>query len=174
MKVRYFLLTTALLAACGSSRSANKHDAPHFGVRAGEKISVFPVEPHQWRKDPDCYVSQSAFDLNNEFDPQPQALKWRKQRKLSGYLFANFEGWSFTPAKQGDDPKDFGNDRYYTSIYYTRTDISFAPEPRAYWISFIGREALCNSQRPDEAHFDVPFSPNLVIIDQIAKLIRLP
>ncbi|MFC0204605.1 hypothetical protein [Novosphingobium soli] len=174
MKVHYLLLTTALLAAYGSNRPANEPDGSQSAVKSGEKIIVFPVEPHQWRKDPDCYVSQAAFDLNNEVYPEPQALRWRKQRKFSGYLFTNFEGASFVSANRGNDPHNLGLDHYQTSIHYNGSDIPFAPEPRVYWISFTGREALCNSQRPDEAHFDLPSSPNLVIIDQIAEQIRMP
>ena len=173
MKMQYLLLTATLLAGCGPNRSANEHDARKSDLRPGEKMAVLPLEPHQWRKDPDCYVSKTAFDSNDVLRPQAQALKWREQRRFSGYLYTNFEGWSFTPAQRKEDPNGLGEGRYYASIYYTGRKIAFAPEPRTYWVTFVGREALCNSQRPDDPYFDAPFSPNLMIIDRFEAQARV-
>jgi hypothetical protein len=46
-------------------------------------------------------------------------------------------------------------------------------KPQTYWVQFVGREALCNSQRLDDTHFDIPFSPNLVIIDRFKTRTRV-
>ena len=101
------------------------------------------------------------------------ALKWHRGRHFSGYLFTNFEGWTFVPAKRREHPNSLGEGRYYASVYYAGTKIAAAPEPRIYWVRFVGREALCNTQRPQDRAFDAPFSPNLVIVDRLEVLGRV-
>ena len=173
MTIKHAFLATVILTGCGPNPSVDQPVARQLDVRSGEKIVVFSIEPYQWREDADCYVSKSAFDPNNTLRPRPEALKWRKQRHFSGYLHTNFEAWSFTPAEWSDDSTKFGEGRYSASIYYQGSEIAFAPEPRAYRITFIGREALCNTQRPDERVTSAPRSPNLVIIDRIESQSRV-
>ncbi len=173
MRARCIVLNVALLIGGGLVWSVEGHADSQSDLRPGETIVVLPTEPHQWRKDPDCYVSRNAFDPNNTLQPQAAALKWLKRHRYSGYIFTNFEGWTFASAKRNENPRHLGERRFYATAYYAGNRIAFAPEPRTYWANFIGREALCNSQRATDLKFDAPLSPNLVIVDSVQTLNRV-
>ena len=167
------MLNVALLIGGGLVLSGEGHAASQSDLRPGETIVIFPTEPHQWRKDPDCYVSRDAFDPNNTFAPAAAALKWSNRHRYSGYIFTNFEGWTFALAKRNENARRLGERRFYADVYYAGNRIAFAPEPRTYWVNFVGREALCNSQRATDLKFEHPLSSNAVIVDSFLKINRV-
>lgn len=175
MKLRALLPMVILLTGCDSHSAAKERNVQHSDLRPGETMVRLPLEPYQWRKDPRCYTSKDTFDPERTFDPSPEALKWRKATLFSGYLYTSFEGWSFVAAKRTDNPDGLGIGRYQASVDYEGKVIPglVQMKPQTYWVQFVGREALCNSQRPDDTHFDIPFSPNLVMIDRFETRTRV-
>jgi hypothetical protein len=100
-------------------------------------------------------------------------LKWRHSRTLRGYFYTNFEGASFVAAQRTDPPEGLGEGRYQTDLYFNTADFPNSVEPRTYWIEFVGKEALCNSQSPDDATFGIPFSRNLVWVEKFIRQVRV-
>jgi len=136
-------------------------------------MATFPTAPYQWRNDPDCYISKAAYQPDQASQPLPQVLKWRKSRRFSGYLNATFEGSSFVNAKRNENPDRLKDSRYWAQIYHSDSKVHFSFPYSTYWVIFVGREALCNSQRPENTRFEQPFSPNLVIADRFETVQRV-
>lgn len=172
MRMGFLLVTLLFLAACGTP-SSGKNESQQSDLQPGEKMALFPVEPYQWRNDPDCYISRSALASLRGTWPRPEALKWQKSRRYSGFLDATFEGSTFVVAKRNEKPDGLGEGRYQAQIYHHDLRVNFGFPYRTYWVVFIGREALCNSQRPGDAKFSLPTSPNLVIADRFEAVVRV-
>ena len=161
------------LASCESKPTSVFDGKSEKAINRSEIVTTVTLAPHEWRNDRDCYAAGTTMDSNAPFLTRVSAVKWRKSRQFHGYLYTNFEGWSFVVANRNERPGGLGEGRYQTDIYPTDDAVPFAPEPRTYWLEFVGAEALCNSQSPEDATFDVPLSRNLVRLEKVAKLERV-
>ena len=167
------LASALLLMGCNSRKEPASREPQQFEHKNGETVTSVATAPHQWRNDPDCFAKGTKIDPSDPFPLRAASVKWRNPRRLHGYLYTTFEGWNFVVADRRESSEGLGEGRYQTEIYATGDEIPLAPEPHSYWIEFIGREALCNSQSPDDATFALSLSPNLVKIDKIQKLQRV-
>lgn len=166
------LFASLLVIAGCDTRSAPAGEAIPEGVGANESMVRVNAAPYNWRNDPDCYVAGTKLASDNPFTNRAN-VEWRAAREFRGYLNTNFEGWTFVTANRKEPPEGLGEGRYQAEIYAPGSGIPFAPEPRTYWVEFIGAEARCNSQRPEDASFEFPSSQNLVRIDSIKMQERL-
>ncbi len=142
-------------------------------MKAGETITTMSLAPPQWRKDPDCFEpgAETLDDTSGYFDVE--RVKWRNPRILGGYYYTNFEGAIFVIAQRTELPEGLGEKRYQTHLYSDAPNFPGSVEPQIYWMEFVGREALCNSQSPEDAKFDTPFSQNLVRVEKILRQARV-
>lgn len=138
-----------------------------------EVVTTISLTPHQWRSDPDCFEAGAQIDDGSSSYFDVERVKWRAPRAFQGYFYTNFEGTSFVAAKRNERPEGLGEGHYQTDLYSTADNFPNSVEPQTYWVEFVGQEALCNSQRPDEAQFDRPFSPNLVRVVKIEHKARV-
>ena len=167
-------LSSALfLSACSAEPvpSVSKDRDEH--LKTHEVITTVSLTPSQWRNDPDCFEVGAQINVEPSGYFDVEKVKWRRPRAFRGYFYTNFEGNSFVAAKRTERPGDLGVGRYQTDVYSTAPNFPNTAEPHTYWVEFIGQEALCNSQRPDDAQFDLPFSPNLVRVEKIEHLERV-
>lgn len=171
--VIFVFASTLSLTACTAEPASSSAEAKADGVKAGETITTMSLAPPQWRKDPGCFEpgAQTLDDISGYFDVE--LVKWRNPRTLRGYYYTNFEGGSFVAAQRTEHPDGLGLGRYQTDLYSDAPNFPGSVEPQTYWIEFVGREALCNSQSPDDAKFDVPFSRNLVRVEKIIRQMRV-
>lgn len=167
------LASILLLTACSSDRAPSAAKAETDKLKAGEIITTISLAPHQWRKDADCFErgAQTLDETSGYFDAE--RVKWRNSRTFRGYFYTNFEGASFVAAQRTELSDGLGNGRYQADLYSDALDLPRSMEQQIYWIEFIGKEALCNSQTLDDAKFDVPMSRNLVRVDQIIRKARV-
>lgn len=165
--------STLSLTACSAEPTPSVAQARTDEARAGETIETISLAPHQWRKDPDCFEpgAQTLDDTSGFFDVE--RIKWRNPRTLRGYYYTNFEGGSFVAAQRTELPDGLEEGRYQTDLHSDAPNFPSSVEPQTYWIEFVGKEALCNAQRPDDAKFDVPMSRNLVRVEKIILLARI-
>jgi hypothetical protein len=152
--------------------NAQPGDAKQADVRPGERLTIMPLRPYDWRKSPDCYAPGARPDRADPPFLNTDAVKWRKRRSFSGYYTWTFEGSSFVLAQKHDDPDRSGAGHYWSDIYFKDNPKSKEHWPdtmkaKTYWVKFDGREALCNSQRSGDADFPTPSSTNLIMVDKI-------
>ncbi len=128
--------------------------------------------PAQWRKDPDCFEpgAQTLNDASGYINVG--RIKWRNPRTFRGYYNTNFEGGSFVAAQPTEHADGLGEGRYQAELHSDTRNFPSSVENQTYWIEFIGKEALCNAQRPDDAKFDVPLSQNLVRVKKVIRQAR--
>ena len=165
------------LVGCGKqtpqNSSALAQERPS-DLRPGEVMTTVSLNPYEWRKDMRCYVSEEAFDPERAFLPEPEALKWREPHRFSGFLDATFEGSTFVAARNGENPDTMDRNRFQAQVYYDDKRISLGSKlVESYWVEFVGREALCNSQRTSDSDFQATSSPNLVIADRFEVIRRI-
>lgn len=167
------LAITLSLTACSAETAPSAARARANDLKSGETVTTISLSPPQWRKDPDCFERGGLplDETSGYFDVEK--LKWRHSRTLRGYFYTNFEGSSFVAAQRTDSPDGLGEGRYQTDLYSNAPDFPNSVEPRTYWIEFVGKEALCNSQSPDDTTFDIPFSRNLVWVEKIIRQVRV-
>lgn len=161
------------VTACSAEPAPSVARARANDLKSGETVTTMSLSPPQWRKDPNCF-ERGGMPLDEKsgyFDVEK--LKWRHSRTLRGYFYTNFEGASFVAAQRTDPPDGLGVARYQTDLYSNAPDFPNSVEPRTYWVEFVGKEALCNSQSPDDATFDIPFSHNLVWVEKIIRQVRV-
>ena len=165
--------STLSLTACSEEHSRSVARSGTDQTKASETVTTISLAPHQWRKDPDCFErgAQTLDETSGYFDVD--RVKWRTSRTFRGFFYTNFEGASFVAAQRTEPPDGLGEHRYQTDLYSDAPNFPGSVDNQTYWIEFIGREALCNSQRPDDATFDVPMSRNLVRVDQIIRQSRV-
>jgi hypothetical protein len=142
-------------------------------MKAGETITTMSLTSPQWRKDADCFEpgAQTLDDTSGYFEVE--RVKWRNPRTFQGYYYTNFEGGVFVVAQRTELPAGLGDGRYQTDLYSEAPNFLGSVGPQTYWIEFVGREALCNSQSPEDAKFDIPFSRNLVRVEKIMRQARV-
>lgn len=142
-------------------------------AKAGEATTTILIVPPQGRNDFDCYEpsAQTFKDISSYIDVE--RIKWRNPRTFRGYYYTNFEGGSFVAAHPTEHPDGLGDGRYQAEL---RADIPKFPssvENQTYWIEFIGSEAMCNTQGPDDAKFDVPLFSNLLRVIKVIQQARV-
>lgn len=167
------LAVTLLVTACSAEPAASVATAGANDLKSGETVTTMSISPPQWRKDPDCFKrgGKPLDEKSAYYDVEK--LKWRPSRAFRGYFYTNFEGASFVAAQRTDPPDGLGEGRYQTDLYSDAPDFPNSVENQTYWLEFVGKEALCNSQSPDDATFDVPFSRNLVWVEKIIRKVRV-
>ncbi len=165
--------STLFLMACSAEPAPLVAHERADEAKASEAITTISLALPQWRKDPDCFEPDAkVVDFRFGYY-DVERTKWRNPRTFRGYFYTHFEGASFVSAQRTELPDEVGEGRYQTDLYSTTPYIAGSAEPQTYWIEFIGREALCNSQSPDDASFDLPFSPNLVRVDKVIRQTRV-
>ena len=147
-------------------------------ILPGERVATFSTEPYNWREDPDCYETAQAYSNAKEAGfsaPEPHGIKWKSPRSFMGILSTTFEGSTFVVAQGNESGDDIPDNRFQGQIAFNDPRISFGPKlHRSFRVSFIGREALCNSTSPDEKPPGTPLSPNMIIADRFTSIERLP
>ena len=166
-KAIIILISALALTACSAQPATSSKSVREDHPKTHEIVTTVSLTPHQWRKDRDCFDSGAQINAEPAGSFEVEKVKWRSPRRFQGYFYTNFEGASFVAGKRSERPEGLGEGRYQTDLYSTALDFPNSVEPQTYWVEFIGREALCNSQRPDDAQFDLPFSPNLVRVEKI-------
>ena len=168
------ILASALaLTACSAQPTPSSKNSRDNHPKTHEVVTTVSLTPHQWRKDRDCFESGAQINAESSGYFEVGKVKWRSPRAFRGYFYTNFEGASYVAGQRSERPDGLGEGRYQTDLYSTALNFPNSVEPQTYWIEFIGREALCNSQRPDDARFDLPFSPNLVRVEKILRQERV-
>ena len=161
----------ALMAPGSGVVNAQPGDAKQADVRPGERLTIMPLRPYDWRKSPDCYGPGAKPYRDDPPFLDIGAVKWRKHRSFSGYYTWTFEGSSFVLAQKHDDPDRLGVGRYQAELSFndhskSREHWHNPMQAKTYWVEFDGREALCNSQSLEDDEFPAP-STNLIMVDKI-------
>ncbi|WP_260927146.1 diacylglycerol kinase family protein [Novosphingobium sp. 9] len=141
-------------------------------VRKGEVVTTVALKPYDWRTDPRCLVAGAHYAPELGEMPEEGAIRWRAPHRFAGTLNTNFEGWSFTVSGKEIAGAESA-DTYWADVRYSGSQIEFAPEPRVYRVTFIGREALCNPQRLGEKSVGGASAPNVVRVDRFSSIERV-
>lgn len=167
------LTSLVALAACSADPLPVADEGRKGDETARETGTSFELTQPNWRSEPGCFEPDAEASDKNSGVFDVENVKWRAPRSFRGYYSTHLEGASFVMATRSENPDDLGIGRYWTDLSWHDSGLPSTFEVRTYWIEFTGKEALCNSQRPEDVEFDVPFSPNLVQVENVELLERV-
>ncbi|RVU03884.1 hypothetical protein EOE18_13560 [Novosphingobium umbonatum] len=82
------LAATLCLAACSPDKASSNISERRNLPEQAENIASFPIEPHQWHSDPDCFeVGAHMYGQRASFiEIDVEKIKLRSPRIFQGYF----------------------------------------------------------------------------------------